>query len=149
LQTLLFTSFLSLFNKINANDKKGVNALVNKVNANNKKGVGALVNKVDINDKKGVNALINKVDANNGKGVNNLVNKVNINNRKRVNALINKIKVNNFYAPLPLLSNKWTSLSNTCRLTLSLELIVYTRLIYTFKDGTLKVKPRLIIKEEL
>jgi NAD(P)-dependent dehydrogenase (short-subunit alcohol dehydrogenase family) len=134
---------------VDVNNRKGVNTLINKINANNKKGVNALVNKMDVNNRKEVNNLVNKVDINDRKRVNNLVNKVNINNRKRVNALINKIEVNNFYIPLPLLSSKWTLLSNTRRLTLSLELIVYTRSIYTFKDGTLKVKPRLIIKEEL
>jgi hypothetical protein len=59
------------------------------------------------------------------------------------------MEVNNFHVPLPLLNSKWTLLNNTCRLIPSLKLVVYNKLIYTYKDGTLKVKTRLIIKEEL
>jgi hypothetical protein len=102
---------------------------------------------VDINNRKGVNALINKVNANNRKGVNILINKVDVNIKKGANALVNKIKVNDFYVPLPLLSSKWTLLSNTRRLTPSLKLVIYIKLIYTFKNGTLKVKLHLITNE--
>jgi hypothetical protein len=59
------------------------------------------------------------------------------------------MEVEDFYIPLPLLSSKWTLLSNTCRLILSLELLVYKGLIYINENSTLKVKSRPIIKEEL